>query len=721
MDRLVLFVRTAVALLIVATFLVGCGGSSSSPVGFRSPAIVTLTPSSSVSIDIGTIQTFTAGAQDAGNNTLTVPIAFHSSNTAVVTMANNGLACAGTWDSLIIPQICTPGPVGVAEITAISGGVSSVPTTIYVHQHIDSIMVSAVPGQPPPLDPSCFSKDLTFNYRATAFNRGADITPTVGTFTWSSTTAGVVTLNVASPSNQLDGLVDGQVQATASTPGLTSIFATTSNVTSVPFPFTTCLVQSISLEVTGTTSNSFIVTKGTTKTITPTVIDSAGATITGVPLTWCSSNPAAISVGATNCATNTLAPIATTPEAGSAAIIATCTPPACNIGVFPSLPIYPEDVIHATATETGTPPAGTVYVSSQGCGTIDGCFSTIVPVTTPTNTVGNAFVLPATPNSFLYARGGTNAYLGTDFGLLGTRGLIKFDGSALSMFASTIGKVLAISPNGNKVIVSDTLSTPNHVFVFDTSTNGNAALQITGASAADFSPDGLKAYIVAGSTLYVYSLVDALQTIPLNAPANDVSFLSVGAFAYLAGGDPLGMTSWTTCTNTQATPPIATPTVPEFIKSLPDGSNVLAVDPPNIDLVPVITTPIGCPPTLTNGPLVAFNLGQGSFTPIQLIVSSDSTRAYILTSNLPSVLVFDIFNLTSSGIALANSAVPLRASLSTSGKSLYVGAVDGNVHVLDTASGLDIAQISFPNTLCIDLLNNPFPTTCLPDLIAAKP
>ena len=180
-----------------------------------------------------------------------------------------------------------------------------------------------------------------------------------------------------------------------------------------------------------------------------------------------------------------------------------------------------------------------MFVSTTSCGTTDGCFSTVVPVTTP-NTVGNFITLPATPNSLVFDRQGTKAYLGTDSGLLGTVGLAVLDAAAntATQFASLPGKVLAVSPDGSKVIISDTSAedAPNHVFVFDTTTNAVSTFQITGATAADFSPDSLKAYIVAGSTLYVYSKVDGLRTIPLAAPANDVSFLSEGAFAYVAGG-----------------------------------------------------------------------------------------------------------------------------------------------------------------------------------------
>ena len=207
-----------------------------------------------------------------------------------MTIATNGLACAGTWDSLTTPQICTPGPVGMAQVTARSHGVSSPPTTVYVHQHIDKIVVSPVTGQTPPTGP-CFSKGQSFNYQANAFSRGLDITGTVGPFTWQSVNTDVTTLAIATDSAPVAGLVTGQVKVTAHTPGITSLVASNSNVTSQPLDFTTCAVQSIALAVTGSTTNSINVTSGSGKTVTATVVDTQGNTITGVPLTWSSSNP----------------------------------------------------------------------------------------------------------------------------------------------------------------------------------------------------------------------------------------------------------------------------------------------------------------------------------------------------------------------------------------------------------------------------------------------
>ena len=725
--------RSGSVLVAVALFsgLVGC--SSSSPtniVNFPTPAIIKLSPSPTASIELGKTLSFTGTPQDKSGASVTTPVEYISSNTAVLTIAANGNACAGTWDSLSNPQVCTPGPVGTAQVTSTAMGVSSPPTTVYVHQRVDDVEISVTPAQNPPTSFTsfgCLSVDQTLNLQATAFNRGVDITSSVGSFTWQAINNTVVKLD-----NTVSGLATNQVQVTGAFPGLSRIYATGGDTTSLPLSFETCRVQSISLAVTDSNDSTIVLTQGTSKTIEATVVDIAGTTITGVPLTWSSSSSTSVAVSGSNSTGKTSTGGVTTPLLGGGSVIASCTPPTCNIGFQPSLPIYPENVINVVVTPSSTTStqSTTVLVSSTGCGTTNNCISALVPVTVPANTVSDPTTLPATPNSLVYEPRGSLAYLGTNSTLLGSTGLMVVNvgtSPPVTTFSSISGTVLAISPDSTRVVISDTANTPNEVFVLNCSGNPCTAdspiatLPIAGATAASFSPDGLKAYVLAGSTLYVYSTQDTLKAIPLAAPANDVAFLTDGAFAYVAGGTTSGITTWITCTDTQAAPAVSTAATPAFLKSLPDSSHVLAVVSPGVDLLNVSTTPVGCPPTVTNGAVASFNLGQGSFVPTQLLVSSDGTHAYVLTSNLSTVLVFDTANLTPSAIALAGNAVPIRGALTTDGAALYVTATDGQLHALDTVTGIDKAQVSFPKSFCQDSTGQPAPVSCPPDLIAIKP
>ena len=710
----------ALASLLLLTFLTSCS-SGVAGTGFRTPASITLTPANNLSIDLGAFQAFTAAARDAGNppRTLTIPIRFQSSNTAVVTVAANGLACAGSWDSLSNPQICTPGQSGVAQVTAVAQGVSSPPTTVYVHPHVDSVTVSAVPG--PILPTPCVSKGQLLDYEAQAFSHGTDITSTVGPFTWTAVNSQVLTV-----STTVSGLSASQAQVTANVPGTTQLFASVAGVNGVPQTFITCPVSSIQLALTDGTPNFFTVSiHAASKTVTATVFDSMGVSIVGVPLTWSSSRPPVAQAAAVTSQTANEGTVTfpTSGVAGGATINASCTPPTCNIGFMPSLPIYSLTPVVPTVTQTGTVPTGTVLAASTDCGTIDGCISLIAPITTPTNVVGTASTLPSTPNSLVFgnnqtlAATSTRAFLGTDLSLNGTRGLMSFDpastgGSTAPLFPNQIGEVLAVSPNGNKVILSDRISVPNQLLVFDTSSSSSARFTVAGATSADFSIDSLKAFIAAGNNLDVYSTADAFKTIAVPYTATEVSYLSDGAFAYVLGTNPPTVEAYRTCDDTLADS-FAPSGNPVLMKTTPDGTQVLLVSSPSTTLesfdvtqFPPFPPPppppppgplsLGCMVTVTHGGINSFNLGQGNFVPTQLLISSDSTRAFVVSNNLPSIVGLNLVDKTPFSIALAGGTTAIQAALSDDGTRIYVAANDGMVHILDTVAGTDIQQITFP-------------------------
>jgi hypothetical protein len=725
---------SATLVFVIASFS-GChSGTGAAANFFPIPSSISLAPAPSVSLELGTNQAFIATVNTSSNTSSVQPVTYQSSNTAIVTVAANGLACAGTWNSLSNPQVCTPGPTGVAQVTATAQGVSSPPTTIYVHQHIDQVTVRDIcaVNEPPaactvPRNPLCQSlnqNNLPQNtvYEAHAFSQGTDVTPTAGQFTWQAvnTTVAGLSSSVNTLANFVNGLSLNQVVATARIPGVTPVIASIGTANSAPVNFTTCAVQSIKLQLTEASENS--------RTYAPTVLDTAGNIVMApssqvtVPLTWSSSAPASISVSTSGVATGTLA-------GSAAAIIASCTPPTCNIGfgsassLGRSLPIYPENAgeLIVQGSQGGQPADATVYATSTACGTTENCVSVVIPVVIPTNAEQTPITLPATPDSMVPNLQGTNIYLGTNSGFLGTKGLMVLNTTAgtVTQFTSTPGKVLTVSPDGNLVIVSDTTDTPNQVFVFNTATNSSTALSITGATAAAFSPDSLKAYIAAGSTLYVFSKQDALQTIALAAPANDVAFFAEGAFAYLAGGDPAGVQVRTTCANGVVTT-VPTPTIPSFIRALPDAAHMFTVEPPDVSVIDVTATPQGCPPTVSNSPL-NFDLGQGTFTPSQVLLSPDGSVAYIFSPSFKTVPIFNVLAETSSSITIARNASPLQAGISADGTMVAIGATDGNLHVIQTATNADTQQIKFTQSFCQTPGGQSFGITCNPDLVAVKP
>jgi len=331
--------------------------------------------------------------------------------------------------------------------------------------------------------------------------------------------------------------------------------------------------------------------------------------------------------------------------------------------------------------------------------------------------------LPFSPNSILFENAGSNAYLGVDSSVLGTKGLMIFNGSAVSQFTGTPGKVLAVSPDRTVTIIADTVDTPNQIFICTNCTSSSRTVTsflfnkvANPITAAASSPDSLKGYIVTNSNcpgtsspgcLLVYSKVDGPKLLTLTTPEDDVTFFPEGGFAYFAESGTPTIAARHTCDDSSL-PSIPTAAAPAMVRALPDNATLLVLDPPYMQLVNVSGTFTGCTPTVNNTSVGTFDLGQGNFTPSQLIVSPDGTAAYVLgktspTTPFPFIIQFNIQNQTSSLLTLGNGAVPLSASLTPTGDLLFVGANDGTVHVLDTASGLDGQPITFPfptNELC---------------------
>src|SRR5207244_10927301 len=111
----------------------------------------------------------------------------------------------------------------------------------------------------------------------------------------------------------------------------------------------------------------------------------------------------------------------------------------------------------------------------------------------------------------------------------------------------------------------------------------------------------------------------------------------------------------------QQIPAMPTGNTPTSIKAVSDGIHVLALDSPvgslpssaeGIDVITATTAPVGCPPTVSNAspPISFVNLGQGTFTHVQFLVSSDGTKAYVLASNLGIVMVYYVGSGPSSAI-----------------------------------------------------------------------
>src|SRR6266498_4139159 len=89
-----------VCALAGCALLLSCGGSTVTRVTPNQvPAAVALSPTGNVGVEVGKTVNLGASATNSAGNQITETFTFQSSNPSVVTVATNGTACAGTWDS----------------------------------------------------------------------------------------------------------------------------------------------------------------------------------------------------------------------------------------------------------------------------------------------------------------------------------------------------------------------------------------------------------------------------------------------------------------------------------------------------------------------------------------------------------------------------------------------------------------------------------------------
>jgi hypothetical protein len=802
-----------VAILCFWSFSACGGGGKPGPPLFAGKVL--LTPSSNTSLVLGGTLVFFSTVQTVSGTTLNTPVAYSSSDTSILNIASNGVACAGHWDQTF--STCSPGATGVVQITATALGSASIPTYVFVHPPIDSITVTGILLDGVPVQEPCLSQSQSMTLEAHAFSRGIDVTASVGPFTWSQSNPTVATLTPVV--NNSYTFPTNRVTATAAIPGITQIFASASGVSSTSFQqptysemingssvnspvldfFSTCPIANIALEVgaVGTRQTSFSVTKGTgvaSQTVFATITDVMGnstlvnntgsVVLSKIPLTWLSSQPGAISVasGCTESCQLTLN------SPGAASITAACSPPACNVG-FPTVPqslstqlqidncnafnaffqaqypqfpgcqqlipapVYSSNVFlnppsapielspsgAISGVVSGAPAAAAIFAASTGCAhqSPASCSSAVYYLSSSKASVGNENPSPVSPNSLLFDLNGDKIIMGSDFGAqIINPGNFGSSSSAFTSLGAITGRALATSNTGTISLFSDTLHTPNQVFVVNTA-NGSVsdtALNINNATVAAFSPDSLKAYIVggsAGTSLYAYSPLQALKTlpVPLTGLGKAIAFAPNGAFAFVAqanAGAGANLTAYNTCNNQVATDvnnvaaSIALPADPILMRVLPnlhidgsdsqghpipDGIHVLVLDSTGFDIVTSTISGSVCPQQLTfadytlQPAIQRIELGQGTLNPINFFASPDATQLYIVNANSSSIVIYSfISGSVIGGIELAGGVTPLSADMSVDGGTIAVAGSDGMLHEVSTAiGGSDLVQLSFPN------------------------
>ncbi|MGP8250925.1 MAG: hypothetical protein ACLQHF_02760 [Terracidiphilus sp.] len=426
----------------------------------------------------------------------------------LVDISPTGNLCAGTWNrntggGIADYTYCyypnplpnTHGlPYAIDYITASADSVSSNPVAVYVHAPVTSITLDGPTqcqsqGTVAQLDSeACYvSNGTQYEFCAPAsvspanyacpgkLAPGLTSVPTcessIGTMSYFVGTGSVASIN--STTNQI----------TAEQPGTTAITASIAQSGSSAGYFSTCPPASISVTLAnGSTSGT--VAQGATEGLTTTVLDTNGHTITGLSLSYQSTDPIDISVGSSG-SISTLFP-------GTASINAICQPSICN-----PAPINEIGLNGTGVSISSNPVALTVpgTASDYAWFGAPGNSQYVVPVQLLTGAVGSSVRLPYVPNSMLMDRLGDSLYLGSPRELM----VVSTATNAISrQDISAPGVVLAVSPNNSQLLINDQA---RHVFYLYPVAGGTPITFGGMGAAAQWTPDGQTLYIYDNSQL----------------------------------------------------------------------------------------------------------------------------------------------------------------------------------------------------------------------------
>ena len=694
-------------IFLLGTILTGCGGGSKPTNNAVTTVVVTPT---SLSLNDGDVVQLTATAQNSSGTAVSATFTYSSSNPSLVTVSSSGLVCGGVWDTSFIVCNGKNGagtPVsGTATITVTASGVSSSPVTASVHPKVSSIVVDPVAA--------CTSSTLTQQFTGHACSalviphdssgpcapNASEVTSQIGALTWGTVDPTVATIDST-------GLV------TAVNPGLTGVFANVSGVNSATVPFRTCMPIEIRLHVNGdppgTLTTSATMTQNQTLTLETDMTDEKGVVKNSLATISASNFPL---VGSFSGTTLTAASF------GGAGLFSACTPPTCGSGL--NTPVYSNLF---SVTVSGTSPAPIVWATSSFTPP-SGTSATLVPIDTSKNppVAGTAINLPGTPNSLVFAANGSNAYLGTTGGLVSSN---PSTNTVTTLDPNITGKVLAVSNNGTKIIVSNAAKDPQgnviqpvgpsqRLWVVDTSSSTEQTFVKPGAVAASISNDGFRDYIVTNDgtgNIYVFSPALSLQTINIPGNSTSVAGLPSGPYAYIANSAGLEVVA--TCNNVQQptanNPPTHSSTI-QLVQPVANADQIVAVDSSGIDVetvtvksilstnppLPFVLSPATCaPPVSYSNQFLDF--GIGAFTATQLLVATNGARVAVLPVGNPHVLS------AAPGATPAVAAIPLAGAgtealsggMTPDGNTVWVGVAGTNtVDEINLNSGTDAVQVT---------------------------
>ncbi len=525
-----------------------------------------------------------------------VGISAYTYGTTDMTIADvqptTGKLCAGTWNRNSgggIPDFtyCTPtNKPGVAYVTASADGVTSNPLPVFVHPVVTSIVLGgpssncttdpttaccplATAGAvtaPPYLANSCLSQGSTAQlvarvYAGTGANQ-TNISCLAGHLQLSA--QGETSTTAISPVVS----IDQNGVATANQPGSVLISANIANAASSAGIFSTCPPASITLTTPGSTANPVLVNQNNPQPIVATAIDTNGVPLTGLSLEYVSTEPTTIPAAA---------PVTPT-LAGAASISAVCQPPSCNPSSYNQIGLFgngkPVTSNSVNISVPGTNSTVLYMASTQS--------QYMVQIDFTTSVLGQPFLLPYVPNSMVISNDGSNIYLGSSTALMVVNAVNTL--SITRTDPSSPGTVLAVSPNGNTIVLSDPV---RQIISLQNSSGGVISTYGGVATHAEFAPDSQTVYITAGNQLLVYSAntgwTNIVPATSAGTPVTDVAVTVPAVGAYFAGPTTTARSYCSVSTPTTPTneanvfypPADSSPAITDRLAATNDGMHVL--------------------------------------------------------------------------------------------------------------------------------------------------
>lgn len=765
------------------TKAVSCSADGHGPLVGQATTITLLPKIYGISLNQGQIgQVATPSATDCNGNTVSVSSytygVFDANGHAlanpyiadvVPSGTNAGKLCAGTWNRNTgggIPDYTTcnvTGLSGEVYVVASGGGANSNPLPIFVHPKVTSIILGA-PTTDCTNDPTsnccplaaqatvtapaytgaaCISQGKTAQLVARAFDEnGKNITCQVGHLSFAAQTTSVATIDE-------NGVV------TAQQPGSTVISANLTQAGSSAGFFSTCPPVKIAMSVpnTGGQQTSVVVNQNNTQPLSAVATDINNTTLTGLALTFISTTPITIPAASTGTVTPAFP--------GAASISAICQPPTCNSSPINQIGLF----------GNGTPVASNpVRVTTPGTNSTQLWIGStqsryILPIDFTNLTTGAPVRLPFAPNSMALSNDGASIYMGTATEIMvfnaSTNSLSKED-------TSVAGQVLAISPDGTTLVITDPRKQLTYLY---TAASGTISSTYGGvATRAQFTPDSTTAYITMGTVdtsgnvtpgnqLLVHSSFTGWNLVTLGAPATDVTVTVPSVGAYLAGASTTGR-SYCPSTTIVGTPPNTTSitnvyypladtaTVPtDRVTATNDGLHILgatvtggasvvdlgfqtgssSTTPPTPGGLPIGTCPAPVPATYFTNNRISQNsipLGVTASAITGILPTSDSTAAIVTYTGSGSLPVYAPATGAVTQVALTGGATaPVAGAISSDNTTFYIGTSgDNQLHLINRSTLKDDPTQTINPKLPLYINGTDSPSTYVtPNLIVQHP